>query len=506
MTTAISDGAVSGGVTTGTGIGAVTYRETDKDYFKKRQLKRTAGAFGLWAIGVSAVVSGDFSGWNGGIAQAGWGGMLIAAAVVYTMYVLMLNSISEMASAMPHTGGAYSFARAAMGPWGGFFTGLAETVEYIMTAATIVYFSSAYADSILMDLTGFSLNDAGYQWVWWLGLYAIFVAVNWAGAESSFRFAEVVSVAALAIVAFFGIWAVASGSVDFSSLFDIKATAGNSSFLPFGWGAIFFAMPFAMWLFLGIEQLPLAAEEVREPEKNIPKASRLCIFTLGLSALVIVFLNPAVTGSEALAGSDEPLLDGFRAILPGNMAAVLSAFALVGLLASIQGIMFAYGRNLYSLSRAGYYPAFLSLTGKKKTPYWGLVVGAVIGFAALFIIAYGGSGAGSVVLNIAVWGAVLAYILQMVSYVILRRKMPNIKRPFKSRFGVPGAVIAGLLALAIFVAVLLNPDYRLAVYAMVAIYLLATAFFALYGRKHLVLSPEEEFAASGGTAEYKTHE
>ena len=269
---------------------------------------------------------------------------------------------------------------------------------------------------------------------------------------------------------------------------------------------IFYAMPFAMWLFLGIEQLPLAAEEVREPEKNIPKSSRLCIFTLGLSALIIVFLNPAVVGSEALAGSDEPLLDGYRAILPGNLAAVLSAFALIGLLASIQGIMFAYGRNLYSLSRAGYYPAFLSLTGKKKTPYWGLVVGAIIGFAALFIIAYGGDGAGSVVLNIAVWGAVLAYLLQMVSYVILRKKMPDIKRPFTSPFGVPGAVIAGLLAFCIFVAVLLNPDYRLAVYAMVVIYVLATIFFAVYGRKHLVLSPEEEFAASGGKVAYKTED
>lgn len=179
---------VSGG-----SIGGVTYVATDKDYFKKRQLKRTAGAFGLWAIGISAVVSGDFSGWNGGIAQAGWGGMLIAAIVVYLMYVLMLNSISEMASAMPHTGGAYSFARAAMGPWGGFFTGLAETIEYVMTAATIVYFSSAYADAILSDLTGYSLDDHGLRWVWWLALYAIFVVVNWLGAETSFRFAEVVS-------------------------------------------------------------------------------------------------------------------------------------------------------------------------------------------------------------------------------------------------------------------------------------------------------------------------
>ena len=166
--------------------------------------------------------------------------------------------------------------------------------------------------------------------------------------------------------------------------------------------------------------------------------------------------------------------------------------------------MFAYGRNLYSLSRAGYYPAFLSLTGKRKTPYWGLVVGAVIGFAALFIIAYGGSGAGSVVLNIAVWGAVLAYLLQMVSFVLLRRRMSGISRPFVSAYGVPGAVVAGALALCIFIAVLLNPDYRLAVYAMVVIYLLATVFFAVYGRKHLVLSPEEEFASSGGVKEYRT--
>ncbi|MFT8705245.1 amino acid permease [Bifidobacterium aquikefiricola] len=486
------------------GAGGVTYVTTDKDYFKKRQLSRTTGAFGLWAIGISAVISGDFSGWNGGILQAGWGGMLIAAIVVFIMYVFMLNSISEMASAMPHTGGAYSFARAAMGPWGGFVTGLAETIEYVMTAAVVVYFSSAYADAILNDLVGFSFDSHGLMWVWWLLLYVVFVIINWVGAKTSFRFAQVVSIAALAIVAIFGIGAFVAGKVNFGSLLNMGATAGNSSFLPFGVQAIFYAMPFAMWLFLGIEQLPLAAEEVRDPERNIPKSSRLCILTLGISALVIVFLNPAVVGSKALSSSDEPLLDGYRAILPGNLAAVLSAFALIGLLASVQGIMFAYGRNLYSLSRAGYYPAFLSLTGKKKTPYWGLIVGAVFGFAALFIVAYGGSGAGSVVLNIAVWGAVLAYLLQMVSFVILRKKMPQIKRPFTSSFGSTGAIIAGIVSFVIFVAVLLNPDYRLAVYVMVAIYVVALLFFALYGRKHLVLSPEEEFAASGGQSEYRT--
>ncbi|MFU0804554.1 MAG: Amino acid permease [Pseudoclavibacter caeni] len=476
----------------------VTYERADADYFKKRTLKRTTGVVGLWGIGVSAVISGDFSGWNGGIAAAGWGGFLIATLIVIVMYIAMNLSISEMAASMPHTGGAYSFARAAMGPWGGFVTGLAETIEYVMTSATIVYFSSTYADSIVSDLFGFSLNDQGLQWVWWLLLYGVFVVLNSLGAQISFRFAVVVAILSLIVIAIFGVLALASGTIDFGSLFDIAPSDGGSSFLPFGIGAIFFALPFAMWLFLGIEELPLAAEEAKGPERDIPRASIASVITLIISGAIVVILNPAVLGAQALGDSEEPLLDGFRAVLPGDAAAVISAFALIGLLASVQGIMFAYGRNLYSLSRAGYYPRALSLTGKRQTPYVALIVGAVIGFAALFIIQYGGDGAGSVVLNIAVWGAVVSYLLQMVAYVLLRKRMPNIARPFRSPFGVPGAVIAGLVSLVIFIGVLLNPSYTLAVYTIVVIYVVALIIFAVWGRKRLVLSPEEEFAVSGG--------
>ena len=107
----------------------VTYAQTDATYFEKRGLTRHAGAWSLWALGVAAVISGDFSGWNIGIGEAGWGGMLVATVVIGVMYLLMVYSIAEMSAAMPHTGGAYSFARSAMGPWGGFVTGLAESIE-----------------------------------------------------------------------------------------------------------------------------------------------------------------------------------------------------------------------------------------------------------------------------------------------------------------------------------------------------------------------------------------
>jgi ethanolamine permease len=411
------------------------------------------------------------------------------------MYYGMLFSIGEMSAALPHTGGAYSFARSAMGPWGGFVTGFAETIEYVATTAVIVFFSASYADGIISQLTGTSLP----VWVWWIILYAIFLALNIAGAEVSFKFAIVVAIASLAVLALFAIMAIASGKFSFSNLLDIAPSVeGGTSFLPKGIWAIVAAMPFAMWFFLGIEELPLAAEEAHNPAKDIPKAGIWGLGTLVVTAMLVLFLNPGVTGSSKIATSGEPLLDGFRAILPNaNVAALLAAFALIGLFASLQGIMFAYGRNIYSLSRAGYYPQSLSLTGKRKTPYVALIVGAVIGYAALLWAQYGGATAGAVVLNIAVWGAVIAYMLQMISYVLLKKNMSHLQRPYKSPVGNAGAWIAGLLALLIFIGQALNPAYRQAIIAIAIVYALGLLYFGLVARNNLVLSPEEEAAVKG---------
>lgn len=485
-------------------VSGATYHRASEDYFEKRTLKRTAGVWGLWGIAVAAVISGDFSGWNFGIATAGWGGFLIATIIVIAMYYAMMQSIAEMAAAMPHSGGAYSFARSAMGPWGGFVTGLAETIEYVMTTAVVVYFSGSYADAILYQLTGgdsggISLTAGGFGWVWWLVLYAIFIGLNSVGASASFTFAIVVAVISVGIIALFGVMALFSGTVHFDSLFDIAPNDGETTFLPLGFGPIIFALPFAMWLFLGIEELPLASEEAHEPSRDIPRASTSALVTLIVTGLIVVFLNPSVTGANALGASGEPLLDGFRAIMPGNVAAILSAFALIGLLASVQGITYAYGRNMYSLSRAGYYPKALSLTGKRQTPFIALLIGGVIGFLSLFIVQYGSADAGSVVLNMAVWGAVLSYLLQMIAFVILRKKFTHVNRPYLSKVGIAGAVFAGVVALIIFIGVLANPAYTLAIYTVVGIYVIALILFGVFGRKNLVLSPEEEYALSGGT-------
>jgi ethanolamine permease len=118
--------------------------------------------------------------------------------------------------------------------------------------------------------------------------------------------------------------------------------------------------------------------------------------------------------------------------------------------------MFAAGRNVYSLSRAGYYPQFLSLTGGAQDPVRRAARSARSSGCSPSSwcptccgqdnVTFAGS-----LLNMAVFGAVIAYVLQMVAFVILRRKFPDVDRPYKSPTGVWGAVVAGLLATVAFV-------------------------------------------------------
>ncbi len=500
--------------------GGVTYTSPGLDYFEDRELRRHAGVFYLWALGVAAVISGEFSGWNLGFNVGGWGGMFLGAVIITIMFLGLTYSIAEMSPALPHTGGAYSFARTAFGPWGGFITGVAENVEYVLTPAVIVFFIGAY-------LTAIFGTPASLQPVWWILGYILFVGLNARGVELSFTVTTMVTLMAIAVLVVFFIGAIPF--VDFGRYAlnigadpatgaAVELPEGDGPFLPFGLYGVLAAMPFAVWLFLAIELLPLAAEESVDPKKDMPKGIMYGMFTLiGLGFLVLI-LNPAIPiertvtdasgaastvyGAFALGTSREPILDGFRAIFGTNAAAgALAVAAVIGLVASFHAIIFASGRQIYSLSRAGYFPPVLSLThGVHRTPNVALIAGAAVGLIVMLTVwfAMGGEAAGAfiggVLLNMAVFGAMLSYLLQGLTFIQLRRRFPNIERPYRSPLGVPGAVLTVAIALVTIGFQLLDPVYRTGVIGVVIWYLVAIAYFAIHGRKHLVLSPEEEFA------------
>ena len=474
----------------------VEYRDAVEGYFEKRQLKRVASVLSLWALGVGAVISGDFFGWNFGLDTGGFGGLLVATIIITVMYAGLCYSIAEMSPALPHTGGAYSFGRSAMGPWGGFITGLGENMEYILTPAVIVVAIGGYMDAIVDDLFGFSLP----QPVWWLIFYAIFVVLNIAGAEISFKFTVAITFIALAILAVFWVSAIPHFSLD--QALNIPAESGGSRWFPKGMGGIIAALPFAIWFYLAIEELPLAAEESHDPKRDMPKGILVGLLTLAVAAFLTLFLNSGVApGAKEVGVSAEPLFLGFQTTFGGVGASLLALIAVAGLVASFHTIIYAYGRNIYSLSRAGYIPHWLSPThGERKTPVLALIVGAVIGYIAAWIIYQAGatSNVGAALLTMAVFGAVISYFMQMLSFVLLRQNLPHIERPYVSPLGTAGAIVAAIIALVSMVSLFGNEDYRPGVIGTLIWFVVGLVYFALAGRHQLVFSPEEEFAVTMG--------
>jgi ethanolamine permease len=483
-------------------IGAVTYRETDESYFEQRRLRRHAGVWSLWALGVAAVISGDFSGWNFGLDAGGFGGLLVATLIITVMFFGLCYSIAEMSPALPHTGGAYSFARSAMGPWGGFANGVAETIEYVVTPAVIVTFAASYLQSIFNSW--FDWSPA--TWVWWAILYLIFVGLNVIGVEASFRFTVFICLLSLGILAVF--YVTALPDFDWDKLTNITGDSGETGWFPFGGiEGVFLALPFAIWFYLAIEELPLAAEESHDPKRDIPRGTIYGLVTLIVTGFLVLFLNTGVTGAEEIRVSGEPLLDGFRVIFGDseNISNILGLGAVAGIIASFHTIIYAYGRNIFSLSRAGYYPHWLSFThGKRNTPYVALVAGAVVGYGLAFLLDQAtknewlGGNLSAALLSMAVGGAVVSYFLQMVAFIILRRRLPHVDRPYRSPIGIPGAFIGAVIALLSLLALFWRDDYRPGVVGVAIFYALAIIYFGLAGRNKLVLSPEEEFALTSG--------
>jgi ethanolamine permease len=398
-----------------------------------------------------------------------------------------------------------------MGPWGGFVTGLCENVEYVITPAVIVTFITAYVNSILG-------LDAAYSPLVWIVFYAIFLGLNVFGLELSFKVTLVVTVLSLAVLVFF--WVSAIPNMDFSRWAlnigvgpdgaAIELPDGGGEWFPFGFSGVLATLPFAVWLFLAIEQLPLAAEESVDPKRDMPKGIILGISTLILSAFMIVLLNPSVAGVGAfhLGSSLEPLLDGFRAVYGDGGVVLLGIVALTGLIASFHTILYAQGRQVYSLSRAGYFPTALSLTHSKyKTPHVAMVTGSIAGLLVMMVIwfalgaAEGGAAIGSVLLNMAVFGAMFSYIMQAISFIMLRINQPDIERPYKSPLGIPGAVLTIVIAVVTLYYQVQDPNFSKGVLWVAVWFAVAIAYFAIIGRHKLILSPEEEFAiahANGG--------
>ncbi len=468
--------------------GIASYENVDDRYFQLRQLRRSANWVLLWALGVGSVISGDFSGWNFGLRVGGFGGLAIATFLMAVMYICMVYSIAELSAALPHAGGFYSFTRKAFGQFGGFVCGVTIIVEYVLSPAVVVFFIGSYLNTLFPNVP---------VPIWWLLFYAIFVYINIRGVGLTMKAVLLLTAIATAVLVIFFIAAVFSGKFHHELLFNIPPQLENSTWLPNGWAGVFQALPYAIWFYLAIEHLPMAAEEAHDSVRDIPKALVWSMVTLLTLSLFVLVLNTGVGGgAAAISVSAAPLADGFKAIFGGGqVTAILTALTLFGLIASFHTAIYSYGRVLFSLSRAGYLPRWISITSKTHTPAIAMIVGAFVGIACTATIQFAGKTIGAMLLNMTVFGAVISYVMVMSSYIKLKFTHPDLSRPYQSPLGIWGAVVGAVLSILALFACFSDPAYRPGVWG-VAIFLgIAILYFLLYSRNKLVArAPEEENA------------
>lgn len=448
----------------------------DQDYLAKRQLKKgTAGWMLLAGLGISYVISGDFAGWNFGIAEAGWGGFAIAAVAMAIMYICLVLALAEMSAAIPAAGGGYSFARQVMGPLGGYLTGFAILIEYALAPAAIVIFIGSAVEELL------GINGPLVYAIF----YGVFIAIHLYGVGEALKSMMVIS--ALAVFAIIATAFALFGSFDFNNLFDIAVSTeavGASEILPFGWYGVWAALPFAMWLFLAVEGVPLAAEEAENPAKDVPRGIIAAMLFLLFTAVLVVFLTAGAAGADAIGKSAVPLVDALKATGNTSLATAVNVLGLAGLIASFFSIIYGYSRLVFALSRAGYLPQFLSLTSERKAPTWALIIPGILGFILSL------TGEGDLMLSMAVVGATISYALMSLSHILLRVKHPLMKRPYKTPGGVMTSGISLILSLVALTGVYAYDSK--AFYYTLALYAIGALYYLLYSKNNLVANTAEE--------------
>lgn len=338
------------------------------------KLKRTMGLWMATALVVGNMIgSGVFllpaslAAAAGPISIVAWGFTGIGAMLLALVF-------ARMSGVLPNTGGPYVYARRAFGDFVGFQTAwgywiaawagnAAITVAFVGYLA--VFWPAVGTNNLLGALVG-------------IGLIWLLTAVNVIGVREGAMVQLVTTVLKFVPLAVIGI----------VGLFFVKG--GNyTPFAPHGTGsAISAAAPLTLWAFIGLESAAVAAGEVRDPEKTIPRAT---VIGTALATLVYILSTVAIMGiipTGELANSSSPFADAAGQIFGGGWDKVFALVAMAATFGALNGWILLQGRVPLAAAEDGLFPKeFARVHGERRTPVFGLVVSSVL-LSALMLMNY----------------------------------------------------------------------------------------------------------------------
>ncbi len=390
----------------------------------------------IWGLGVGYVISGMYFGWNLGLEKGGTLGLAIATFFIIILYVCFTFGYSELACSIPRAGGVFDYATRALGKDLGFIGGMAQNVEFIFAPPAIAFAIGAYFNLFFPNIPAIAIAIAAYL---------IFTLLNIYGVKAAAMFELVITIFAVGELLLFA--GLTLPHFEWKNL--------QQDALPNGWQGIFAAIPFAIWFFLAIEGVANVAEETVRPQRTILIGFGSAILTLVILCILTFTSSIGVAGWKAIvynqdgSPSDSPLPLALGHIVSTNniLFHLLITVGIFGLVASFHGIILAAGRATFEFGRVKFAPAMLGkIHPRFQTPANALILNMLIGVVALL------TKKTSEIITISVFGALTLYIISMISLIRLRKKEPNLERPFKVPFYPAFPLIALVIASISFVA------------------------------------------------------
>lgn len=415
-----------------------------------------AGSIGwirLAGLGVSFVIAGHFSGWNLGLAYGGWGGLALATAAAFLMYLALVFTLGTMVALAPGAGGGATFVSLTLGEKWGTVASAAILLEYLAASAVIGLFIRAYVASLIGV-------DAYYII---LIAFAVFAGLHAAGAGEALGVLLAMTVISVMTLAVF--WYAGTSHFELENLRGMSGTSADD-WLPYGLAGAATAFPFATAFILAVEGVPMAAEEAAEPHRAVRSAMLTALAVLGISAALTLTIAVGGTSATALSTTNDPLMVALRAWqLDGSIVPhAINLGALIGLLACLFSVIYASSRQAFAMARDRVLPSPLARVDRRGVPI-NAIVGVSLAGAAL-----SATGQTEGIFIVMVCSAAVSYLVMLVAFPMVERIGSQMGRARPMRREWVLAVVAAVGSVALLASSFVsNPGWSAAALAIIAL-------------------------------------
>lgn len=384
---------------------------------------------GFWSIvllGINGIIgSGIFLLPNKAMAIIGPASLLV---MIFDMLLVLAITFcfAEASGLFKENGGAYIYAKEAFGDFIGYEVGFLSWATRIIAFSTMsVGFATALGGLIP------SLNTVMMKNIIISVIFIVLAVINLLGIKLYEVIQNLATIAKiLPFILFIGMGIFYIEPVNFTPL------VPNGVYTPGSFGAAAVMLFFA---FTGFESLAVAAAEMENPQKNLPKATLITIFTVSAIYILLLACAIGIMGYE-LADTTAPVQAAFTRIAGAFGTTIVAAGTLISIGALCIASSFITPHSGLALAEQHMLPAFMAKRNRFGAPYWCIIVSTIVAM----LIGY--TGGFAFLASISVVSRFSQYIPTCLSIMVFRKKMPDAPRVFKIPFGPVIPVIALLVS------------------------------------------------------------